>query len=94
MVHQTRLELARIAPYAPQAYVSADSTTGASLKYNTIIASHVNNLFAKIFRPCPETKKVSDTKSDTSSVIRHFPDNMHLQNGKCHHIQIQAHDHF
>ena len=31
MVHQTRLELARVTPYAPQAYVSADSTTGACL---------------------------------------------------------------
>ena len=31
MVHQTILELARVTPYAPQAYVSADSTTGACL---------------------------------------------------------------
>lgn len=48
MVHQTRLELARVAPYAPQAYVSADSTTGASLKYNTTLEWSVNNNFEKI----------------------------------------------
>ena len=33
---QTRLELARVAPYAPQAYVSAYSTTGAMLNYYSI----------------------------------------------------------
>ena len=51
MVHQTRLELARVAPYAPQAYVSADSTTGASLKYNTTLEWSVNTLFSKKFCP-------------------------------------------
>lgn len=29
-VHQTRLELARVSPHAPQACVSTDSTTGAN----------------------------------------------------------------
>ncbi len=35
MVHQTGLEPARISPYAPQAYVSAYSTTGAYLSIIT-----------------------------------------------------------
>lgn len=42
MVHVTRLELARVAPYAPQAYVSADSTTGAAIAYSNTQEKFVN----------------------------------------------------
>ncbi len=45
LVHQTRLELARVASYAPQAYVSADSTTGAFAKvlYQRKLAESMEN---------------------------------------------------
>lgn len=65
MVHQTRLELARVAPYAPQAYVSADSTTGASLIYITIALICVNNFFSKVLRILSKVVDHSVEKADT-----------------------------
>ena len=50
MVHQTRLELARVTPYAPQAYVSADSTTGACLSIIACLSDTSINLLRKLIR--------------------------------------------
>lgn len=45
MVHEMRIELTRVSPYAPQTYASTNSATRAVPSYFSKNAGNFNNLF-------------------------------------------------